>query len=312
VAIEVTGYNKKSYDALIDAPLEGSLGGGTLEQNLGSVRNRGIEASVTAGIIETHAIRWDLTVGGSWNDNRLLKLAPGVTAVDSGVSYFAPFRQVAGYPLYGLWALPVHYQDANHDGLIEPNEVVMGDSLRFAGASLPAREMSVNSGLSLFRDRIRIAAQVDYRGGQHLANATEFSRSYGITSGALNDPTTPLSQQARAVAGTNDLAGLINAGFVEDASFVRWRELGVTYTLPLRLAHAVGGQTATVTLSGRNLAVWTHYTGVDPEVNSAAYYHDAQVASNGVLTPDQTHDVTGDVFSVPQLRYWILKVNLGL
>jgi hypothetical protein len=53
---------------------------------------------------------------------------------------------------------------------------------------------------------------------------------------------------------------------VEDASFLKLRELSLHYLLPSRVSALVGAP-MTVTLAGRQLATWTHYRGPDPELN---------------------------------------------
>jgi hypothetical protein len=52
--------------------------------------------------------------------------------------------------------------------------------------------------------------------------------------------------------------------FIEDGSFVRLKEVTLAYSFPL---HFVGLQSATISLTGRNLKLWTDYSGVDPETN---------------------------------------------
>jgi hypothetical protein len=54
-------------------------------------------------------------------------------------------------------------------------------------------------------------------------------------------------------------------GFIEDASFFRFREVSATWTMPDRWAHAIRAQRAALTIGGRNLGVITDYTGIDPE-----------------------------------------------
>jgi hypothetical protein len=54
----------------------------------------------------------------------------------------------------------------------------------------------------------------------------------------------------------------------EDGSFVRMRELSLTYTAPRDLAARLGVKSLAVTGSGRNLLLWTKYSGTDPEVNA--------------------------------------------
>lgn len=316
LTVEFTAYRKISHDALINDPLPGSLGGGSPfvlygqsgQENLGSVVNEGLEMAVTGHLIDTRFLEWDATVGGSVNRNRLVRLAPGVSSINNG--YFAtPYQQRTNYPVWGLWAVPIRYADLNHDRVIEPNEVTQGDSTVYVGPSLPTRQLSVGSGWSLFQ-HLRIAAQIDYRGGYRIANVIGFLANVNNVqpyTRAANDRTAPLWDQARAEAAS-EYGGSMNAGFVEDASFVRWRELSATYTVPGAVVRALRAKEATVTLSARNLALWTRYSGADPEVNN----NGLQVISNGVNTPAVNHDAGSDGGAVPQVRYWILRVDLSL
>ena len=58
-----------------------------------------------------------------------------------------------------------------------------------------------------------------------------------------------------------------DAGYIEDASFVKLRELSLTLLAPNDWARRVGSTNLSLTLAGRNLATWTDYTGFDPELN---------------------------------------------
>lgn len=60
-------------------------------------------------------------------------------------------------------------------------------------------------------------------------------------------------------------------GYMEDASFIKLRELSLSYEIPAGLVDnaLLGGiDGARLTLSGRNLYTWTDYTGLDPEVSN--------------------------------------------
>jgi TonB-linked SusC/RagA family outer membrane protein len=54
---------------------------------------------------------------------------------------------------------------------------------------------------------------------------------------------------------------------IEDADFVRWRELALTYTMPGTMAGRFGAKSLALNLTARNLAIWTKYSGTDPETN---------------------------------------------
>ncbi len=330
VQVEATGYEKLSRDALISVPTPGSLGGtsigtasflggsligsGSVLENVGSVRNFGIEMSVTAQLVQARALAWDVTVSGSDNENRLVHLAPGVAPIDQTSFFEGPYKQQPGYPLFGLWAYGLHYSDLNHDHVIEPNEVSVDAQPSFVGPSLAPRQVSVSSGVTLLGGRVRLAGQLDHRSGQHLMNVMSYISDgpfFTQLSRATNDPRTPLALQARAVAHITDSLFRLNSGYVEPASFTRLRELSLTYFASPRLAALLRAQTLSLTVAGRNLALWTKYTGSDPEV-STVQGHNQGVSAGGVPATTLNPDLVGDFGAVPQSRYWTLKVNVGL
>lgn len=78
---------------------------------------------------------------------------------------------------------------------------------------------------------------------------------------------------------------------IEDGSYVKLREVSLSYTLPLRF---LGMQALTVSASGRNLKIWTDYSGVDPETNLTG-------ASNGQGL---------DYFNNPSVKTWTLSLQV--
>jgi hypothetical protein len=57
------------------------------------------------------------------------------------------------------------------------------------------------------------------------------------------------------------------AAFLEDGSFTKLREVSVGYTVDAAFARSFGASAMDIRLSGRNLAMWTNYSGIDPEAN---------------------------------------------
>ncbi|HEX6748974.1 MAG TPA: SusC/RagA family TonB-linked outer membrane protein [Longimicrobium sp.] len=84
--------------------------------------------------------------------------------------------------------------------------------------------------------------------------------------------------------------------FLEDASFVKLRDVSVSYTIDQPwLKRRFGMSSMNLTLSGRNLKTWTDYTGIDPESNLTG-----QSVGRGL-----------DYFNNPQTRSWVISVNLN-
>lgn len=201
------------------------------------------------------------------------------------------------------------YADANHNGIIEPNEVVIGDSDEYVGPSLPTQEVSVSTHLGLWRGAVTFGGLVDYRGGYKIANGlTNSGDGVGNTPGT-NDPTAPLWLQARSVASSAPFYSS-PAQYDEDGSFVRVREVSVTYAVPRSLIRPLRVQSLSLTGAVRNLALWTRYTGVDPEV-SDTYGHNLQAVSTTGGSA-LNNDVRGDFGAVPLARYWVVRLNVGL
>ena len=267
---EFTYYNKVSKDALISRVLPPSLGTGATArlENLGQVSNKGIEALVSAQLIQRARFGVDLSVNASHNTNNLDTLGgqPSIGTTQ---------QQREGFPLNGWWSRQLTgFEDKNGNGIIEYNannalsEITVTDSSVFIGYSVPRTEIAMTGGLDLFSGkRVRISGMIDYKGGHKIYNNTERIRcaSRFNCSGLLN-PQSSLEEQARVVMVREHPSRSV-AGFFEDGDFLRFRELNVTYRVPESLAGRLfRGRALTATASVRNLGIlWTKYTGVDPE-----------------------------------------------
>jgi hypothetical protein len=281
-SVSVTGYRKMRYDALMSVPVAPSVdGGASIERNIGTIRNTGLELTLATEFVHTDLLTWrtDLTVGR--NQNRVVTLNGGTT-VDLGNNQ----RVVAGYPLFGFWAKPIlGYADANHDGLIEPREVLVGDSAVFMGSAEPNYSASLHTGVGLLRGVVSIDADLNYQNG--LTQSNNASVNNQVFSRALNDPSAPFGEQAAAVGHT--LYGLF-----QTVSTLRLTSFGIAYRLPAAVARRLGASAMSLALQGTNLGLWTDYHGKDPDVNANASGN--AVADTGVL---------------PVPRSWQLRVNVA-
>ena len=112
-----------------------------------------------------------------------------------------------------------------------------------------------------------------------------------------DDPSTPLAEQARVMASARANFGLdaSDAGFVEDGTFWKLREVSLTAQAPSSWARRLGVSDLALTLSGRNLGTWTDYTGFDPELNF-----------NGT-----SNFSTAEFLTQPQVRYFTMRLSVG-
>ena len=97
--------------------------------------------------------------------------------------------------------------------------------------------------------------------------------------------------------GAGGLNGVTQYQFVEDGSFVKFRELSLTYTMDQSFVHRYTGfSSADIRVAGRNLYTWTKYKGMDPEANLQG----AETLTQGI-----------DFFNDPQTRSLVVSVNLN-
>ncbi|MFQ5537853.1 MAG: SusC/RagA family TonB-linked outer membrane protein [Gemmatimonadota bacterium] len=289
LGVELTYYNKQTKDALVLRQLPPSLGVGAGRfENLGSVKNTGFEVGLNTRLVETATASLNLDVVGTFSSNELKELGEGIPPVIFGLQ-----RHAVGTPLGGYWDEPIlGFNDADGNGMISKDEVQVGDTAVYLGTPFATRDLSFRAGLNLFENRVNLSALLSYRGGQKLYNATGAWRNGNSNTRELNDPNASLADQARAVA--SKFLGT-NAGYIEDASFWRLREVSVTFNAPESMSESLGASRLSLTLSGRNLGLWTDYSGLDPEISSTG----------------QSNFTASEFLSQPPVRMWTARVNLS-
>src|SRR5438105_357511 len=290
IGLEVTHYNKRTDDLLIAVPLPRSLGLTTTQfHNWGTVRNRGNEYVVTAKVLDLDRAGFDLTFAGSTNDNKLLslgKLSTGAPIPPIIVNTQQQHRE--GLPLGSYFQRGITFKDANGDGIIARWEITLTDTAVTLSNPLPKLQYSLTPELTLMK-YFRVSALFDHKGKYKLFNNTRrFRCSFGNCQEAY-DPTAPLADQAASIGislGTD-------AGYIEDASFTKLRELAFSIMAPDSWVNAFGGHNMQLTVAGRNLHTWTKYTGFDPEINS---------------TPGANFS-TSDFLTLPPTRNWTVRLT---
>ena len=112
----------------------------------------------------------------------------------------------------------------------------------------------------LFFNRIRLHGLLDYKGGNYQFNVKDWRRDRaGISWETVNPDANPDEVLAREFAAQTYF-------HVQQADFVKLRDVSISYDLPARLFGGVV-ERATLTAAGHNLKIWTKYGGADPEIN---------------------------------------------
>ncbi len=168
-----------------------------------------------------------------------------------------------------------------------------------------------------FRKNWRVQTTLEYRTGFRVQNLTDGFRlsqhpSIGsnriefsnIHATLLNPASTAEQRLAAAELYVTKYRRLLEPGLNQssDGTFMRLRELALTYEFSPTLASRLGARTLSMTASGRNLLLWTKYPGVDPETNAI---------DRTASTLDQNFLASTEAFGVPIPRRVAFSVNFG-
>jgi TonB-dependent starch-binding outer membrane protein SusC len=288
IGLELSYYNNRTRDALISIPVSPSSGftGSTL-QNVGEVRNTGIEAAVFGSPVHRRNFSWDTRVSLSTNSNLLVSMGGAREFVPVG--YRGAQRHQEGYPLAGYW-VEVPLRDASGSLVLDQQgRPVLAEEMEFLGNSAPTREASLTNTFT-FLGNLQLYTFLDYKGGHYLFNMSEATSVTDGNHPLANNPDVDMEEWLLKRWGGNHQ-------FIERADFIKLREVSLRYSVPRTVTSRFGGNDLSVTLAGRNLAIpWTRYkTGADPEVN--------------VWGADTFG--RGESNSVPMLRRIVATVNVG-
>jgi TonB-linked SusC/RagA family outer membrane protein len=300
VTIGLTLSHKTTQNALVNRTLPPSFGavitqsdlGSPLQimQNIGKIFNSSFEMDATAHPIDLPALNWTTSLSLTSQTNRLVTLNTDVAPILGRSSLDAETRYVPGYPIDGLWARQlVGYDDANHDGVIDASEIRLSDSAVYVGRGQPSKILGWQNSVAFWSGRVTVGANFTYENDATQENDLLRGQCQGSTCIGAVDATSSVTEQLLAAAAATSAWP-----YLERVSVFRFNELSVALTAPSSLARAVRAQNATISLLGRNLKLWSHYRGVDPDVNA-----------------NPVGDQVVDGGSLPQPRQWSLRISLG-
>ena len=299
VGAEFTYYNKTMQDAILALGVPGSLGfPGSRLFNIGETSNSGLELGLNATPVQARAVTWNARLSVSTNRNRLVTFGdPSLTSLTpTGQAYGVVQQHREGYPIAGYWAqLPLRNADGTPQ--LSPAGAVLLDTATYIGPSAPTHEIGFSNELTLFTN-LRLYALVDYKGGHYLFNLKERNRCQAANSNCarVNDPrvTSPRTAADSLLAKELPVWQNVPSEYIEPADFFKLREVSLTWTAPQSLIRRTGAGSAAVTVAGRNLGLWTDYSGLDPEVNSYG----------------NRSFVRADAYAAPMNRRFTVSVNV--
>lgn len=280
--INLDGYYRKTSDLLATVSVPaGTAFGDTQLQNIGSLKNYGLELSFDVKPIVTKDFTWDVTYNIGWNKNEITELKAGAQdwvwtgdkisrgnntkvqrhKVGQPTSSFFVYQQVydkAGKPIEGL------YVDRNADGQINDGDryyykspaapVIMGLTTKFIYKNWDlSAAFHAAIGNYVYYDFLSSKASISSSGLYHnsaFSNTSAEAIALGFTGTTVNNP-------------------YLSDYFIRNASYLKCTNITLGYTFPALLTY-----NDTPYFSGRiyftaqNPFMITKYDGIDPEVSS--------------------------------------------
>ncbi|MFC4721434.1 SusC/RagA family TonB-linked outer membrane protein [Geojedonia litorea] len=293
LTLGLTYYDRITEDAILNIDVPSSTGfNGTLA-NAAELTNKGFEADLSYKILVGSGFNWSINANFSQNKNEVTDLN-GVQSVFLAGFTGTSSRIVEGHAVGTLWGGKFERNasgdlvlDANGFPTIAAEEGVLGD---------PNPDWIGGLGTVLSYKGFTLSAQLETsQGNDHWTGTEGVLKFFGIHPETANESTASQNLQTydgRTITSgttfrgnigdfgagpvaldsewyTSDGGGFGNQSesFVKDASWTRLREISLAYQLPNKLVTDLGFSDISVTVSGRNLALWTKIEGFDPDLN---------------------------------------------
>lgn len=294
--LDVTAYQSNSRDQIIPVPVSEATGFDEFVTNAGEIRNRGIELTTDIRAVETEDFTWDATVNWSKNENEVVSIREGIESITlsgSSFSYGGSLtmqlrRQLEFGNLFG----PVYdrfYEDAANENAFVVDEdrpriisrdtgfpTRSGEGFKIIGNVQPDWTGSVQNTFSY--QNFSLSALIDVKRGGDLYNqVAAFHASQGtlpITtnrdeevefSGVYPDGTPVDTTVVPGQDFYRNVYRRVAENFVEDASYVKLRNVQLTYRLPELVTTNTPLRGGSIGVGASNILLWTPYDGFDPE-----------------------------------------------
>ena len=284
-------FQRTSKDLLLPFNLPFTSGYTSISRNAGEVQNRGIELEISTVNVRTGQFQWKSSFNITSIANKVTKLYPGIVPLsnpDSAqVLSYTDFYGVGRNAILGRPLQPQYTTDYagvnpatgramwyDYAGNITYRPVTPRDQ-KYFGSELPKfyggfTNTFIYGGLSL-----DFLLQFDY-GRRSINSQTSFlAENAGRNFNALQDTynrrwqtpgdITDVPRAFNANAEVNSIGNLTGTRILEDASYLRLKQVTLSYDIPAAFANRIKASKARIYLQGANLITVTKWTSYDPE-----------------------------------------------
>jgi TonB-linked SusC/RagA family outer membrane protein len=277
----VEWYNRLTTDMLLDVPLSRTTGFNSLRRNVGEMVNKGLEVNLSGDVIHTQNMNWNLGLNVSFNNTTITDLGGeeeiaaswwGVHVLNgegSAQYYVYDWAGVNPANGNGLWwtedpdtgergELTENYNSARryYGGKVDP-DFIGGFNTLFTWKGFSASAyFNFTVGNTVYIQERRYASSDGYSFGDNQeAGLLDYWKNPG-----------DIVTAPRPIPWNNSNSNAWSTSrFMEDGSFLRFKNLTFSYNLPQNLVSKISLDNARVYVNMQNLHVWHNVSYWDPE-----------------------------------------------
>lgn len=286
IDITVDVYDKRSDALLFQIPLPSTSGYSYYFDNVGALKNRGIEFSINSRNL-TGEFKWETNYNMAFNQNRILALNEGKDAISPDASK----PGAIGRDIYD-WKMPIWAGvDPNNGDPLWEKIITDSDGKQYTALtntySQATRQYTGTSASPKFTGGITntfsykgvsLSAFFNFVYGNEVYNSSRalfdsdgLYESYNamvLKSGWSRwEKVGDVATHPKPVLGGNHDSNQSSSRYLEDGSYIRLRNVTLGYELPATWLSGLKIKNAKVFVSGDNLWTGTKFSGVDPEVD---------------------------------------------
>ncbi|MDC1162430.1 SusC/RagA family TonB-linked outer membrane protein [Tenacibaculum sp.] len=288
LGLDFTYYNKNTKNQILEISLPPTSGAQSKLINAGLVNNSGFEVALTGTPIKNENFKWNTSFNFTKNKNKIVELSPDLPSTIIARQFNDDIQLVATEGrLYGDLVGSTFRRDANGNKVYDSNGLPIVGANDVIGNVTPDFLLGINNTLTY--KNFELDFLIDIKSGGDVFSFTDklaasqgtdeitlagrefYSGGNGIMvpANATIDGTLDPAIAARGVDPQTYYGRLdnISENWVSDASFVKLRQLSLTYKLPLKFLKKLSISKASISYVGRNLAILHKNTkNFDPEV----------------------------------------------
>ena len=281
--LSADAYLKNTRDLLNTVKLPSSLGFTQTIQNVGQIRNKGIELSLDAKIL-TGSFKWDMNANIAMNKSKVIKLYGGQDILTGSISTSfiednsSLLRE--GLPMGVFYGYKKDGYDANGKEIYKdlsgpagtPDGIINQFDKSIIGDPNPDFIYGLNSNMSFKNFELTLFFQGsqgnDIVNVSSIGNTLDYGFGLNMTKDVYNDHWTPTNTNAKYPVISRNASMRYSDRLVEDGSFLRLRNIQLMYNVPMHKFGINWFRNMQIYASGQNLLTFTKYSWWDPEVNS--------------------------------------------